>query len=136
MRRVPNPTGKGGNRFPKGVSGNPGGKKKIAPEIKAFQETTYKDFIAKLQIFGTWPSADLIKLIDDPQTIVFDKIFARILVDAGEGKSDARQVLIERLWGKVKEMEATTAFAAEQEMMKRIPISELVELAKKYRNAQ
>lgn len=131
-----NPTGKGGNRFPKGVSGNPGGKKKIAPEIRAFQETTYKDFISKLQVFGSWPSKDLIVLIKDPMTTVFDKIFARILVDAGEGKSDARQVLIERLWGKVKEMEATTAFASEQEIMRRIPIHELVELAKKYREPQ
>ena len=97
-----NPTGKGGIRFQKGVSGNPGGKRKKDPTIKAFQETSYKDFINKLQEFGSMSPAQMKEIVQAPDAKMFDVIFGRILYDASQGKADARQILLERLWGKVK----------------------------------
>ncbi len=127
-----NLTGKGGKRFQPGVSGNPSGGKKKDPLVRQFQETTYKDFIAKLQMFGTISTAELKAIAKDPSTTVFDLVFAQILLDASAGKADARQVLLDRLWGKVKEMDVTAPYSADQELMKRIPIGELIELARKY----
>ncbi len=125
--------GKEKTQFKKGVSGNPSGRPKADKTVRQFQETTYKDFISKLQLFGGMAKSELKQVVDDPSTAVFDLIFARILYDAMAGKSDARQVLLDRLWGKVKEMEATNTFFSEQEVLRQIPIKELIELAKKYK---
>ncbi len=73
--------------------------------------------------------------VQDPNAKMFDVIFGRILYDASQGKSDARNVLLERLWGKVKDNDMhSVPFAAEQELMNRIPITELIELARKYQD--
>lgn len=122
----------GGRKFQKGEVHNPGGRPKKDPLVKAFQETKYKDFVHKLQCFGSMPKEDLKEIVSDPKTTVFDLVFARILFDAAQGKADARQVLLDRLWGKVKEMEITPVFAEEHNMMRRIPVAELVLLARKY----
>lgn len=127
-----NLTGKGGRKFQKGQSGNPGGVSKVARAMKNFQKLSHEEFLTKLQLFGSATKAQLQEILDDPETKVFDLIFIKILHDAVEGKSDARQVLLERLWGKVKEMDITPVFAEEHNMMKRIPVAELILLARKY----
>lgn len=126
-----NPTGKGGVRFKPGVSGNPGGRPKD-PVVKAIRETTLRDFLKKLQELGKKSKDEIELIVEDSKTPMFDLVFARILVDAANGKSDARQVLLDRLWGKVKEMDITANFSAEHELMRSIPIVELIELARKY----
>lgn len=121
-----------GRKFEKGNCANPGGRPKKDPMVREFQETSYKDFVSKLQQFGSMPKEELKEIVKDPQTTVFDLVFARILFDAAQGKADARQVLLDRLWGKVKEMEITPVFDDEHNMMRRIPVAELILLARKY----
>jgi len=121
-----------GRRFEKGNCANPGGRPKKDPIIKEFQETKYKDFVNKLQMFGSMSKGELKDIVKDDSVVAFDAVFARVLYDSAEGKDKARDTLFDRLWGKAKEAEVTAQFSAEHELMRRIPIAELIELARKY----
>jgi len=121
-----------GRPFKKGQSGNPNGKPKKDPIIREFQATTYKDFILKLQKYGTFSKEELKEIVDNPKTQTFDLIFIRILYDAMHGKADARQVLLERLWGKVKDhMQIDLESENNKEDLRKLPIQELLQLVRK-----
>lgn len=122
-----NPTGKGGKRFQKGVSGNPGGGRKKDPLIKQFQDTTYKEFVESLQLYGKMKREQVAAIAKDPETKMFDLIFVNIVAKAAQGDKDARAVLMDRLWGKPKE---TDLNLPHQELLSRIPIEKLIELAR------
>lgn len=92
-----------GKPFPKGSSGNPGGRNKIDPEISKFKQMTYQDFIDKLQEFGALNTTQLKAVVENKETPVFQLIFARILFEAQKGNMKAMQMLLERLWGKPKD---------------------------------
>lgn len=98
-KRSPGP----GRPFVKGQSGNPGGRSKLEPEIKAFKETTYKDFINNLQKYGAFSPNEMEEEIKRPTITMFEKIFGTIVIQASQGEKSAREVLLDRLWGKVKE---------------------------------
>ena len=122
-----------GTPFQKGKSGNEGGRPKKDPIIRKFQETKYKDFIDKLQMFGSMSKGELKELVKDNSIMAFDAVFARVLFDSMEGKDKARDCLFDRLWGKVKEANISVdQFSAEHELMRRIPVIELIGLARKY----
>lgn len=101
-----NPTGKGGRRFQPGQSGNPSGKNgaSVDPAIKAFKETTYKDFINKLQKYGAFTRQEIANELQRPDATMFEIMFGQIVASAAKGDKDARAVLLDRLWGKVKEV--------------------------------
>lgn len=125
--------------FEKGKSGNPSGRPKVDPEIKAVRELTYKEFLTQLQKYG-WQTPDQIKKdLERKDVTMFERIFGKIILQAAEGEKDGRQVFLERLWGKVKDqVEVTQASANKEaeELLKKIPMAELVALAKKYEQAQ
>ena len=98
-----NPTGKGGKRFQKGQSGNPGGGRKKDPLIEQFKETTYKDFLAGLQKYGKLSREEMQRELMRPDATMFEIMFGQIVASAAKGDKDARQVLLDRLWGKIKE---------------------------------
>lgn len=89
--------------YKKGQSGNPGGVPKAAGRIKAFRELTYQQFIDSLQRFGNFSPAEIEKELKRPDITMFEMMFARIVKEAAEGKEASRELLINRLWGKVKE---------------------------------
>lgn len=122
-----------GRRFQPGESGNPAGKAKQDPAIRTFRETTYKDFVAGLQKYGDMDKAELKAEGMRGDIRAFDAIFAKVVEQAVDGEKDARAVLLDRLWGKPKEMEFGAI--AHQELLSRIPISDLVELARKAKEA-
>ncbi len=122
-------TNKKDSRFKAGVSGNPGGRPKADPQIKVFKETTYKDFVTGLQKYGDMEKAELKKEVKRQDIRAFDLIFARVVDQATDGEKDARAVLMDRLWGKPKETEFGAI--AHQELLSRIPITDLIELARK-----
>lgn len=87
-----------------GQSGNPGGKKPIPPEIKAFRQTTYNDFIAKLQEFGFKSVEEIQEYARRTDITMFESIFSNMLLAAKGHDADAlkaKQMLFDRLWGKV-----------------------------------
>ncbi len=124
-----------GHLFKKGQSGNPNGRPKIDPELKHFRELTYKEFINQLQKYG-WQTPDQIKQdLERTDVTMFERIFGKIILQAADGEKDGRQVFLERLWGKVKdqvEVMQTSTNSEAEELLKKIPMAELVALAKKY----
>lgn len=127
-KRVPNPTGKGGVKFQKGVSGNPSGKPRQDPTIRAFKETTYKDFITHLQRYGSFSAAEMKADLERPDATMFELIFGKIIAQAAAGEKDGRQVLLERLWGKVKEEVRLEQSNPIKEAMSQLSAEELLKL--------
>ena len=93
-----------GRPFQKGKSGNPGGSPKKDPIIQQFKQTSYKDFINQLQKYGTLSRTEMAVELQRPDATMFEIMFGQIVASAAKGDKDARQVLLERLWGKVKEV--------------------------------
>lgn len=89
--------------FKPGQSGNPLGRPKADPAIKAFKETTYRDFLNSLQKYGAMDPEDLKVELEKPGITVFEVMFGNIVQGAMKGDKDSRNVLLERLWGKVTE---------------------------------
>lgn len=99
MKKLPK-----GTPFKPGQSGNPAGRAKTDPLIKAFKETTYKDFIAHLQKYGSYTPDEIQADMKRPDITMFELMFSNIVCGAANGGKDARAVLLDRLWGKVKEV--------------------------------
>lgn len=125
--------------FKKGQSGNPSGRAKQDPQIKAFRELTYKEFLTQLQKYGWQTPKQIEQDLKREDVTMFERIFGKIILQAAEGEKDGRQVFLERLWGKVKdqvEFTQNNANKEAEELLKKIPLSELVALAKKYEAAE
>jgi len=90
-------------RWKKGKSGNPSGRPKEDPKIKAFKQTSYQEFVKALQKYGTMTAAELKEDLKRPDATMFELLFGGIVSAAAKGDSNARQLLIDRLWGKVKD---------------------------------
>lgn len=124
-----NPTGKGG--FKKGKSGNEGGRPEKDPVVKKIQETTLREFMQALQKYGHFTKAQLAEELERPTATMFEIMFCQIVGSASRGAKDARQVLLDRLWGKVKDkVEYTDATEVERENIKRMSMNELIEKVK------
>lgn len=120
-------------RFKKGVSGNPGGRNCQPKHVIEFKKTTYNEFINKINLYGSMRMDLLEQEIAKDEILAFDCMFATVVYKAAKGDKNMVDVITERLWGKPKE-EMAPAFAAEQEFLKQIPISELIAIARKYKD--
>lgn len=96
-----NPTGKGG--FVVGKSGNKRGRPQLPDHVREFKRYSYEHFIEKVQEFSMLTKEQLKTRIKDPSTTMFDLMFATAVTQASEGDKDARNLIIDRLWGKIKE---------------------------------
>lgn len=95
-----NPLGKGGPK--KGEVRNPMGRPPLEPLLKDLRETSFKDFCLLIQHYGALRSSEIVKRLEEDLT-GFERIVARMVFSAGMGDKDALKVLLERLWGKVRE---------------------------------
>ncbi len=93
------------HRYKPGQSGNPSGKPALPPGVVALRNLTYKQFIDKLQEFGHLTKDEIIAILKSPATTGFDLMFGNWIAQAIDGKGTARQEIIERLWGRVKEVQ-------------------------------
>ncbi len=87
-------------RFKKGVSGNPGGRP-ASPIMKEFREITYKQFVESLQKYGDMTREELQADLKRPDATMFELMFGHIVAQAAKGDHYARNLLIDRLWGKI-----------------------------------
>lgn len=116
-------------QFKKGLSGNPSGRPKRDPFISAVKETTYKEFITALHKYGNLTRKEIAQELARPNATMFEVMFGQIVASAARGDKEARQVLLERLWGKVKEhLEIETSPL--KDAMKRKSTEELLEIIK------
>ncbi len=119
----------------KGVSANPGGVSKKGITLREFRKTSYDDFVNKLQQYGGMTPEEIKEEIKRPDITNFDLMFARVVDGAATGDRYARELLMDRLWGKAKET-TMVAFETEHEMMKKIPMADLIDLYKKHNQPQ
>lgn len=89
--------------FKKGQSGNPKGRPICDPMIKAFKQTSYEEFIKALQKYGAMTASEVKAELSRPDATMFEIMFGSIVSRAAKGDTNARQLLIDRLWGKVKD---------------------------------
>lgn len=116
-------------QFKKGISGNPSGRPKNDPLIQKVKETTYKEFITQLHKFGNLTREEVAQEIMNPEATMFQVMFGQIVASAAKGDRDARQVLLERLWGKVKDELKIETNPLKEEMKKK-SVKELIEIRK------
>lgn len=91
-------------KWKKGQSGNPSGRPKTDPVILKINKLSQRDLVEKLREFGNMTPSELQKSVwKDEKTTTFEVVCAKIYIDAMAGKADARQILLERLCGKVKD---------------------------------
>lgn len=90
-------------RFKKGQSGNPGGKRKMDPLVKKIKETTYIEFVTSLHKYGSLTKKEITSQLLRDDISMFEIMFCQIVASAAKGDKDARNVLLDRLWGKAKE---------------------------------
>ncbi len=91
-------------KWKKGQSGNPSGRPKADVVIADINRLSQRDLVEKLREFGNMTPSELQKTVwKDQKTTTFEVVCAKIYIDAMAGKADARQILLERLCGKVKD---------------------------------
>lgn len=118
-------------QFKKGVSGNPSGRKKANPIVSAIKETSYIQFLEGLQKYGALSRTELQAELQRPDATMFEIMFGQIVASAAKGDKDARQVLLDRLWGKVKDkVEYSDVSDIERDKIKRMSMNELIETVK------
>ncbi len=88
-----------------GKSANPSGRPKLPAQLQQFKNLSYQEFLFSLQKYGSVSMKELRKLIEEDEVGGFEMISVRAIVQAADGNHIARQMIVERLWGKVREMD-------------------------------
>ena len=116
--------------FVKGKSGNISGRPKMDPALKKFKETTYKDFLGGLQKYGAYSPKEMEAELERANITMFEMMFGNIVYTAAKGDKDARALLLDRLWGKVKDQVQSDTNPLTEEL-KQLTLKQLLELVAK-----
>jgi hypothetical protein len=116
--------------FPKGKSGNPGGVPKKDLVVRAFRETTFQQFIDNLQKYGSLSREEMARELQRPDATMFELMFGNIVASAAKGDDRARTLLIERLWGRVKEVVEQRVGPIDDEDYRQLTREEIILIAK------
>lgn len=115
-------------RWKKGQSGNPGGVPKRRKDVHVFRQTTYEDFIDNLKYFGSLTKEEMQEDLTHAETTMFEHVFGKMVMQAADGDERARNELLNRLWGKPKEiLDMSQIITAKLAMLSN---EELIKLAK------
>ncbi len=115
--------------FKPGQSGNPRGYRPATKEVKAIRLMRDEYLVTQLYKMGTETKPVLQAIIKNPESIMFDVMFAKCWLQAGDGNDRARQVIVERLWGKVSDQVAVDVKTTLKDSMADMPTEDLVKLA-------
>lgn len=89
--------------FQKGQSGNPGGRPKKYVEAEKQRLISYAEFVGLIQKFSEMDRDSITAYLSRKEATMFELIYGKMVVDAAKGDKSARDMLTERLFGKVKE---------------------------------
>lgn len=92
----------GGKNFKKGQSGNPKGRPKLDPEVKAIQQFN-KDEVSKLlNKYSRMTQKEMLKVYNSEKAMMIEKWTAKIFIKATvEGDYRAMDYVLNRMVGKV-----------------------------------
>lgn len=90
-------------RFAKGTSGNPGGRPKKSFAAEKQRLISYHEFVFLIQKFVEMKRPEIKEYLERPEATMFELIYGRLVVEAAKGDRTAREMLTERLFGRVKE---------------------------------
>lgn len=92
-------------RFKKGQSGNPNGRPKMPPELRAAIKVSKVDFASMIEELVYLTNAQLKKRIKSPDANQIEQIVIRFILESKKtgAKVDYLKVLLDRWLGKVKE---------------------------------
>lgn len=89
--------------FKPGQCGNPSGRPRLDPVVLEARKVTQAEFIDGLLKYGHMTRKEIQEVAKDQSKTMFDLLFCKLVATAADGNKDARALLIERLWGKVKD---------------------------------
>lgn len=115
--------------FKPGQSGNPRGGVPATKDVLVVRQVRDEYLISSLYKMGAATKPTLQAIVKDPSSIMFDVMFAQCWLDAGKGNDKARQVIVERLWGKVSDQIAVDVKTTLKDSMADMPTADLVKLA-------
>lgn len=97
-----------GKPFPKGVSGNPGGRAKMPEDVKRANNLTAVEFIRLTNKYLGLSKEELIQALKDPAATTLELMIGSIMHKAVvEGDQKRLDFLLDRLVGKVKDPSIT-----------------------------
>ncbi len=94
-----------GRPFPKGVSGNEGGRPKQDPYIKEARERKYKEFVKAMDTLGESSVEEIDKILKNKKSGAFRAIYAKVIQECYRGNMQAMRLMFEYLLGKPKELD-------------------------------
>lgn len=96
-------------------------------ELRQLRRTTMREFLDALQRYGQMTRKELLAELDREDASMFDLIFAGTMAAAAKGDKDCRQIVLDRLWGKVKDVVEVHA-EIHDEQLERVPREKIVAL--------
>lgn len=96
-------------------------------ELRQLRRTTMREFLDSLQRFGHMTNAEIDKELERKDATMFERIFAGTVSAAAKGDKDCRQIVLERLWGKVKDV-VEVQQEIHDEQLERVPRDAIVRL--------
>lgn len=92
------------HRFKPGNNANPTGGRKMPAHLRTFRKMSYLEFLENLHKLGSMMRVEFFDYQEDPGLTMMEGIFSMMIKQAHEGDRFARTEILERLWGKVKEV--------------------------------
>lgn len=96
-------------------------------ELRQLRRTTMREFLDALQRFGHMTRGEIAGELQRPDATMFELIFAGTVAAAAKGDKDCRQIVLDRLWGKVKDV-VEVQQEIHDEQLGRIPREAIVRL--------
>ncbi len=117
-------------QWPKGVSGNPGGKPKLPPELLAIKAYSRREITRIISKYGRMTFNEVSAMIQNSKMPVMDIAICRIFLESIEKGDERRlQFLIENTVGKIPDSIEDDEDAEERQKLSEIPLKEIIRIA-------